>query len=146
MSVFLQLVGGWRLALRRFSSKMEEVKEAIASILTRPEYLIETPRTATTRKAVEEILQASMEESNAEMFGDFAENLLGALQGLFTGLHSKSGKLISGAAEKVLSSFHRLRMEKLDVIWKELYEIYEAFGETLTKDQNDGTIHKPNTF
>ena len=83
--------------------KMDEVKKAVAAILTRPEYLLPTERNRITRKAAEELLQASTEE--AELFKDFSDKLVDAVKGFCVG--SFSGK--SSEVEKSIRSFHLSR-------------------------------------
>ena len=113
--------------------EMDVVKKAVAAILTRPEYQLPTERNKVTRRAAEELLQASSEE--AVLFEDFSVKLVAAVRGFCHSSNSSSSSVKSSLVEKSITSFHLSRTREVDVIWSNFYECYDTFNEEITRDE-----------
>ncbi len=83
---------------------VEKIKRTLASLLERPEYLLDTPRNSITRKAAKELLESMESDSHGNLFREFAIGLETAIKKAFpTRMPKRSAK------EKVLSRFHFVR-------------------------------------
>ncbi len=106
---------------------VEKIKRTLASLLERPEYLLDTPRNSITRKAAKELLESMESDSHGNLFREFAIGLETAIKKAFpTRMPKRSSK------EKVLSLFHSLSFCEVDEVWEKLYH---QIGKDITVDR-----------
>ena len=61
----------------------EKIKNIIAAILERPEYLLDTPRNTNTRSTASELLESIKGESNQKIFNHFVTELVKTISKAF---------------------------------------------------------------
>lgn len=105
---------------------MEKAKEAIGSILKRKEYLLDTPRNITTRRAARELLDVAA--SKEDLFSKFSSELIGKIEKVFP-----AKRLKRNPREKILARFQAIRLDDLDKVWDSLCE--RIGREVLTVDR-----------
>ena len=95
------------------------VREALAAVLERKEYLLPTARNTGIREGMKTLLQAITitEVENINVFDKFAESLVSSIQSIFPASTSATERV----REKLLSAFHAKRVSELEGIWQDFY-------------------------
>ena len=93
------------------------VREALAAVLERKEYLLPTARNVGIREGTKTLLQAIIEVKNANVFDEIAESLVSSIQSVFPTSTSATERV----REKVLSAFHAKRISELEGIWQDFF-------------------------
>ena len=95
----------------------EKIKNIIAAILERPEYLLDTPRNTSTRRTASELLESIKGEPNQKIFNHFVTELVKTISKVFPAILPKKY-----ATEKVLSHFHFIVFNEVEKVWERLYQ------------------------
>ena len=97
-----------------------KVREALASVLEQPEYLLPTPRNVAIRDSTKKLLETITAVGNIKVFENFSKNLVTSIQSIFP--VSSSASATDNSMEKLLSAFHKKRISELEGIWQFFFE------------------------
>ena len=105
------------------------VREAIASILEREEYMLDNARNNKLRAMTKKLLDEVVVAEKTELFDEFAEQLVVALKNNFPNSPPPPTMLKEEALrEKFWRLFHSLLIGQLPALWQALYAAWARMG------------------